>query len=224
MEDKYSIFIKEYNKLETQLHKIPNAPIDANMKWYEDSITDPKLKNKLYYCRIVRNYIQHNDDYRNFIEISDGMINTVKEEYTKVFAKMIKAEDILTPIKKVQTKDSSDTAIDAISLISDKNLSFLPIVSNNTLSAIMTPLNALQSYSSCTKKTKISQLIEAKKINIPKELKVIKPEELLEDILNIFENTKKSKKPIDYILVTDTGNLKGKIIGIITKDNLNNIN
>ena len=48
MEDNFSKFLFEYNKLETSLNKISGAPVDANMKWYEDNYTDQKIKNKLY--------------------------------------------------------------------------------------------------------------------------------------------------------------------------------
>ena len=38
-----------------------------------------------------------------------------------------------------------------------------------------------------------------------------------EEILNMFITTRNTKKPLELILVTDTGNSKGKLLGLITE-------
>ena len=98
--DKYDIFINEYNKLENILSQLSGAPNDANMKWLEDTLDDIKMRNKLYLCRIMRNYIQHNTDYRKFINITDEMIDFIRYMYKLVYSKLVTVDEYMIPLKK----------------------------------------------------------------------------------------------------------------------------
>ena len=222
MEDNFSKFLFEYNKLETSLNKISGAPVDANMKWYEDNYTDQKIKNKLYLCRILRNYIQHNEDYRDFVAINDNMINFLTKEYIVAFSKITKAKDIMTPLKKFTSKSLKDNALETISFITSKKITFLPILNDDlTLVGALTPINALENILDCTKKTTIKQLVDKKALTLPKDtVKFIKEDSLVEDVLEIF-NSKNGKKEVEYLIVTDTGKSNGKVSGIITKNSIN---
>ena len=86
--NKHDLFIDEYNKVENLLSKLPNAPIDADMKWFENNCEDATIKNKLFYCRISRNYIQHNRDYLTFVGVTDGMISFMQDMYKYVYARL----------------------------------------------------------------------------------------------------------------------------------------
>ena len=70
-----------YKKIETAIPKMKDAPIDANVRWFEESIVDMEKRNKLYLCRIIRNYIQHNADFKTFIHITSEMIDFLSNIY-----------------------------------------------------------------------------------------------------------------------------------------------
>lgn len=218
------IFIVSYNKLENILHKLPNAPIDANMKWYEDSLEDAKIKNKLYLCRILRNYIQHNEDASNFVEITNEMCSFIQDEYINMCSKMVSAETIMTPIKKMQVVEQKDLVLNAIDLMINKSLSNLSIIDDGKLLGVLSLLNALKIQKDATKKTTIKSCIEDKKITIPKDsIKFVSKTTLASEVVEIFESSRNSKKQVELIYVTDTGNSKGNILGVIFRENILNI-
>lgn len=224
MENNHQKFIEEYNKLENLLHKLPNAPLDANIKWFEESLSDIKEKNKLYFCRVTRNYIQHNEDYRDFVNISQSEIDFLKNEYLKVFSKITKISDVMTPIKKIQIKDVNDLVLESIDLIISKNLSMLPIMDGGKIIGVITPLIALSIQKSASKKDKNKNFVDSKHIQIPKDsVKFIGESKLLEEAFNMFEETKHSKKPLEYLFVTDVGNSKGNILGVISRYDIYNL-
>lgn len=217
MSDKYQDFISIYNKLETIIHKIPNAPDDANMKWLEDSLPNVNDKNKLYLCRIIRNYIQHNEDYRSFVSVTDGMITFLNNIYINNFAKLLKAEDIMISINKTHTKEITDNASESIDFMLSKKINFLPILDNEKISAIATPLSALTGFKFIKKTSQNKFLIDNKIYTIPKDnIKFVSADKTLDEIIEIFDNTRTTKKPIDLIIVTETGNVKGKALGTIS--------
>lgn len=55
--DEYELFLNKFKSIELLIPKLPEAPIDANMKWLEDNVIENlEDKNKLYLCRVTRNY------------------------------------------------------------------------------------------------------------------------------------------------------------------------
>lgn len=217
--NKYDEFIFKYNRLETLLHKLPNAPLDANMKWYEDSLEDNKIKNKLYISRVTRNFIQHNEDYKNFIEVSDGMINFLDDIYVSLYSNLITAEKIMIPLKKIYIGKISDKVYETINIMNSKNLELIPIIDNssNKLIKVLTIKNLPQIFEKVNKKTTFKEFLDTKELEIPKDyIKFVNKDTLLEDIILIFENSRKNKKVVQYIIVTDTGTSKGDILGIIS--------
>lgn len=225
MEDKYTSFISEYNKLETILCKLPNASQEANMRWLEDSLTDMKTKSKLHQCRVLRNYIQHNPDYRDFINISPNMIVFLQDMYKDVLNKLNTVEIIMIPNKKIQMKLQTDNINDAINIMINKNIDYIPIINNDVVIGILSKDEVLKLYfnNEIKKTTKIKD-IDIKKISINKnEIKFIEKNKLLEDALNLFNNQRTSKTPLRMLIVTSNGKSTGTILGLLTEFDIYNL-
>ena len=83
----YEEFLNLYKSIESAIPKMKDASSDANVRWYEETITDAEKRNKLYLCRITRNYIQHNVDFSTFINISPGILSFLRDIYIEVISK-----------------------------------------------------------------------------------------------------------------------------------------
>lgn len=202
--DKYDSFINKFKEIEGIVTKIPNAPSSANIKWYEDSIDDAEKRNKLYYCRIVRNYIQHNNDYKEFITITDGMINFLNEISVEISSKIYQAKDEMIPLSKINKATTKDKAIDTLKLMTKKKISLCPIIEDD----IYVGMINIYELTDFVLENKTKTLKDYTKIKQKTGYKLIKESLPMEEVLNL-------KRDNSYIFCTDTGTSKGKIIGVI---------
>ncbi len=212
MEDKYALYIKKYNEIENLIPKLKGAQPDSNMKYLEDITTDNSEKNKLYLSRITRNYIQHNSDYKDFIEISDGQLKFLDEIYLKVYGQLDTIKNIMVPTKKAFIKDSKEKISDSIDIFIKKEKNFIIISEENKFVGILTPIDVLEIVNSGIKKTDKFDGIDKKILNRNKQ----KVSFLKEDAL--IEEATKELKEKEIIIVTDTGKSTGKILGILKRE------
>ena len=212
MEDKYALYIKKYNEIENLIPKLKGAQPDSNMKYLEDITTDNSEKNKLYLSRITRNYIQHNSDYKDFIEISDGQLKFLDEIYLKVYGQLDTVKNIMVPTKKAFIKDSKEKISDSIDSFIKKEKNFIVISEENKFVGILTPIDVLEIVNSGIKKTDKFDSVDKKILNRNKQ----KVSFLKEDAL--IEEATKELKEKEIIIVTDTGKSTGKILGILKRE------
>lgn len=66
------IFLETYKKLETEMRSFGKSILD-----YENDLSDGAEKEKLKVCRIIRNYMAHQD--KKFVDISNDMINFISD-------------------------------------------------------------------------------------------------------------------------------------------------
>lgn len=212
MEDKYALYIKKYNEIENLIPKLKGAQPDSNMKYLEDITTDNSEKNKLYLSRITRNYIQHNSDYKDFIEISDGQLKFLDEIYLKVYGQLNTVKNIMVSTKKAFIKDSKEKISDSIDNFIKKEKNFIVISEENKFVGILTPIDVLEIVNSGIKKTDKFDCVDKKILNRNKQ----KVSFLKEDAL--IEEATKELKEKEIIIVTDTGKSTGKILGILKRE------
>lgn len=204
MINKYEIFISKFKEIENLIKKLPNATSDSNFKWYEDSILDMEKKNKLYICRIIRNYIQHNKDYENFIEISDEMIKFMENILKEINGKISKAEDIMIQLNKINKCCIKDNCLDILKLMIKKKIEYIPLIENDLFIGIIS-IYDLTEFVLNNKSKNLSNFTKFKKNNY----KFVKPNILTEDVLKLKQNN------IQFIFVTENGTSKTKILGLI---------
>ncbi len=211
----HSIYIEKYNKIESLIKKIKDAPSDANMKYLEDMVEDSSIKNKLYLCRITRNYIQHNTDYKEFINISDAQLKFLDEIEDLVLGKIEKVEDIAIPVKKYKIKYIDEKTIDSFTeFVKTKNNYFTILNKDDTLLGVLSIANIATLLIQQIKKTDKLESIDKKIYNSNKNVyKFVKKGSLYEEAINLFKEDTNTK----IVFVTENGKSTGKIIGIIER-------
>lgn len=161
---------------------------------FEESLTlkDAEVNQKLKVCRIVRNYIQHNDV--NFVEPSKEMIDFIANLSDYVRSLEMSADDVL---KKLTPLTLSDTITDAAKKLSrnklmpvvDKRKICIGIVTDETIRAAVS-----KGTRPSSKLSNIESLIKSATI-ISKDIPV----------KNITENS----------VVTKDGTKNGQYVGVV---------
>lgn len=202
--NKYDIFISKFKEIENLIPKLPNATSDSNFKWYEDNIIDIEKKNKLYLCRIIRNYIQHNKDYEKFIKISDDMIKFMENIFQEINNQLSNAETIMIKLNKIDKCSLKDKGLDVLNLMIKKKLEYIPLIENDFFVGIVS-IYDLTEFVLDNKSKNLSSFSKFKKNNY----KFVKPNILVEDVLKLKEDN------IKFVFVTENGTSKTKILGLV---------
>ena len=115
-------FIQQYNNFEKIISDSDTVQARTVLE-FEESLTlkDAEANQKLKVCRIVRNYIQHNDV--NFVEPSKEMIDFIANLSDYVRSLEMSANDVL---KKLTPLTLSDTITAAAKKLSKNKL--MPVV------------------------------------------------------------------------------------------------
>ena len=104
-------FIKTYKELENI--------IDMSVREYEDSLNDIDSQ-KLRLCRILRNYIQHNDDYDKYVSITPYMQEFLKSILYKEQIKYGTAKEHMISLAKYGVLSMSDNVAITLALLMKK--------------------------------------------------------------------------------------------------------
>lgn len=186
-------FIQQYNDFE-KIISASNAVQARTVLEFEESLTlkDAEANQKLKVCRIVRNYIQHNDV--NFVEPSKEMIDFIANLSDYVRSLEMSANDVL---KKLTPLTLSDTITDAAKKLSrnklmpvvDKKKVCVGIVTDETIRAAVS-----KGTRPSSKLSNIESLIKSATI-ISKDIPV----------KNITENS----------VVTKDGTKNGQYVGVV---------
>lgn len=87
---------------------------DKNFKWFEDKMKDngeDQMSQKMYVCRVLRNYMSHNPDGGFFIDISDAMADFLDDVKTKISGDIKICKDEMSVVRKFYTLHSTVSAI-----------------------------------------------------------------------------------------------------------------
>lgn len=216
---KYDLFIQKFKTIELLLPKIEDYPNDANFKWYEDLQTDTLKKNKMYYCRITRNYIQHNPDFASFLLISDGLLNFLDEIILELKSKLTNISDVATSYRKMVKCEITDKAFDVLELMNKKEIELIPVVEDGVLKQVIDIYTISNFVSKNTKTKKIKDILESNKIN-KKGFTIMKKDEELSSVLKEFESSFYSKNSLKVIYFTENGYSSEKLTGCIYEKDL----
>ena len=121
-------FLETYKKLETMLRKTEQY---NSVFEYESILTDPETVEKLKLCRLIRNYIVHNENGSDFVVPTNEMISFITKQCAEV-QKLVKTVGaICTPVTAIKS-DSQATIRMVLKKINDKNLNFYPVADEKT--------------------------------------------------------------------------------------------
>ena len=169
-------FLTVYKKLENALFDIDVQNLkkvswldadnsddeDINVFWLENHAKDGSIQNKLRLCRMIRNYAQHNEDYKLFLAMQSDMILFINK-VLKDLGCIDKTAGQLC--KKVQALSEKSILSDCCTALINKKTDWLPVVDSksNKCLGIVTNNHILSWISDgATLKTKISSLLSVK--------------------------------------------------------------
>jgi len=207
-------FLDKYKKLENILTKWQSG---MSVRDFEEEILDQETRNKLYTCRVIRNYLQHNADI-DFIEISNKMIKFLDIMFEEVFGKLSDNSDIMMPISKVPYKMMKDNITDVVKVMNAKGFNYVLILDENKkLVGIFSDISLQKIYLNGGNKKKLESVKEY--LKVPKKyIKFAIEEELSEESIKLI-----TEEDIELIIVTDNGKSTGKVVGIITEKEIEKI-
>lgn len=169
-------FLTVYKKLENALFDIDVQNLkkvswldadnyddeDINVFWLENHAKDGSIQNKLRLCRMIRNYAQHNEDYKSFLAMQSDMILFINK-VLKDLGCIDKTAGQLC--KKVQALSEKSILSDCCTALINKKTDWLPVVDSksNKCLGIVTNNHILSWISDgATLKTKLSSLLSVK--------------------------------------------------------------
>ena len=167
---------------------------------------------------------EKNPDYLNsfldyMVTIQNKSPNTVKEYNYDLatFLKFIKMHFHLTDETELDKIDYEDVSLDTIKKMDSKKLRYVPILKDNKLIGIFSDKNIGQMLIKNNKCEKTFNKIE-NLLKIPANVKFVKTEDMIDKTLNLIKNG------YTFIICTDNGKSTGNIEGIITEEEIKNLN
>ena len=107
MELQYQLFIDKFKRVEQAVRLLDGYNNNGSpVQFLEDFLEGSPLQSKIRMCRNVRNYIQHEPDYENFIRVSPGMLECLDEVLKAIepsFNLPITKDTLFTQFTNIQT-------------------------------------------------------------------------------------------------------------------------
>ncbi len=173
----------------------------------------------------IRNIIAHNNDVlipsdtfmHRFTEIVDKLTNPLKVEH------------IMIGFSKLMTLTPNDTVGQAIDSLKEKGYSTIPIIENHQLVGIFTEKSvfdflSMYRHDSISKTMKIKEILEAIDLNYDprKFFTFVARNTLVETAYDHFDKDRKHRREMLVLLVTEHGEPKEKLLGIVTMRDIEN--
>ncbi len=192
-------------------------------------------KNPLISNRYNFDIIQQASQIRNIIAHNNDVVlptDAFMEKFTHLVEKItnpLRVENIMIPISKLKTVGLSNTVEEAVGLLKEFGFNTIPIIERGNLMGIFTeksPFDFLSIHKNQTleKTMKINDILEAVDLNsdprhyygfVERKLKI-------EDAYDLFNKDLKSRREMLLLLVTENGEPKEKLLGIVALRDIEN--
>ena len=204
-------FLSVYREMENE----DASRYEAVRKQYKDEI-------ELY--RTLRNCLTHDEiDGEYPFLVSENLVEKARE---KLNLMKKNAGDICIRRERLSTASLSDRLISAISLMSKKDYSYLPVLDENDLLQYVFSLNSIVEILASGHYNKSAMLEEYTAYigieNRNEYYSFVKAEELAVNVRSLFEK-RMNNKVCNLIFVTEDGTQNSKVLGIITPHDVMNI-
>lgn len=222
------IFIEKYKELERITQERYNLKEGISSVYFLETNKDYlDIKDKIGYCREVRNFLQHENKVSKEFAIipSDEMINLIEEVIERV-KNPIRAYDICVKVIDVYYKGLNDNVYLSMMAMDHRKYTHIPIMNKGVVIGMF------------SKSTIFNLLIDNKTISIDKTITFKDIEEKIslenkdnfksekymfiprnatkEYISELFETSYRNANRIAVMLVTENGKSNEKLLGIIT--------
>lgn len=219
------VFIEKYKQLENIIERKYSLQTGQSPFVYIERLSQfSKYRDKIQYCREVRNFLQHEPKINNSFAIyaSDEMINLL-DELINIITNPKRCKDVCIKINDIFYKGLNNSVSESMLQMSHGKYYHIPILENQILKGVFSS-NSLFEY-----------IIKERKFSLDKNLKFIdiidyidikgntseryyfmKYNDLAEKAKEIFEENYKKANRVSIIFLTDNGKSNEKVKGMIT--------
>ena len=219
------IFIEKYKELEmtavTAFKLKEDGRAIAELERMEQ-FSD--IQGKLYYCRNVRNLLQHNAKFSDTftIEPTQEMIDLISNTIYRI-KNPTKCLSIATPFNKIYWRTMDSHILTAMHAMKQNGYSHVPILSNNKVVGIFSE-NSLFNYLLSSESMSIDEKLRFKDIKDFLTLHgrkshkyiFIDKNTYLPEAEDIFEKAFRHGERIAMLLITENGSPNERLLGVIT--------
>lgn len=199
-----NIFLEQFKMCENAIRRVFGE--DCNFKWYEEKISEEagEIAQKMYVCRVLRNYISHNPHANEFIDISSKTIAFLQSLELQILGLQQTCKDKMKKIRNPLT--SKNKIIDIVAYL--QQMPYVPILDDNK--------KIIGLFTDDVLRKVVLQNISTKKsigtlLLIPiNKIKYYKPIDCYTDVVQEMKNNHSS-----FAIITDDGTKNGKFMGYI---------
>lgn len=219
------IFIEKYKELEMTAVTEFNLKEDGRaiyelerMEQFED------IQPQLYYCRNVRNLLQHNAKYSETFAVqpSQEMIDFITDTIHRI-KNPTKCLSIATPFGKLYWRTIDSNVVSTMKTMKEHGYSHVPILSNNKVVGIFSE-NSIFNYLMSQDTMTIDEDLRFKDIKDFLSLQGRKSHKYvfmdrdayLPKAEKVFEKAFRKGERIAMILITEKGSPNERLLGVIT--------
>jgi len=173
----------------------------------------------------IRNIIAHNNDV---VLPTDGFMKKFSELVEKI-TNPIRVEHIMIPFSRPKTANLDNTIDDAVTLLKQFGFNTIPIINHGTLMGFFTEKSPYDYLSmnkniSINKSMTIKDILEACDLNSdPRRYFAFVNRKLkAEDAYDQFNKDSKARRELLLLLVTENGDPKEKLLGIVALRDIEN--
>ena len=225
MENKAQQFLERYREIEEWALNNLNV---AEMKDLEQMPQYKSLRSNLSFCRILRNLLSHYDWSKagnDMVIVTDQALRQVNNLYyslnpVTLMRIAIRAGQIFAPA-------SSDSVLNAIKVMHRNDYSYIPIVDNHRIVGVFSIKTLLQiaaedKIQDITENLTFQDILDYIRIseNPENQYGFIDTNTSVEDAAEMFQRSKRRKKKLDVLFITDNGRADGVLQGMLTPTDL----
>jgi len=233
MQNESDDFIKDYNDIKSYLLKVSNLNYDASFPELIDAASNnpviSKNKNLLKELHKLRNIIVHgcSDRYPAIAKVTEYSIKTINK-----IARHLLDPIKVTPLfqKKVYILQYENSISEAVEIMHDRNFSQIPLYKEKEFEGLLTTNAIVRWLGSCIleelcdlKDTFINYVFE-NYTECKENYVFISKGSTLFEVIEKFREFENRGKRLDAIFITEKGNKKESLLGIITVWDLPELN
>ncbi len=233
MQNELDDFIKDYNDIKSYLLKVSNLNYDASLPKLIDATSNnpviSKNKNLLKGLHKLRNIIVHecSDRYPEIAKVTEYSIKTINK-----IARHLLDPIKVTPLfqKKVYILQYGNSISEAVKIMHDRNFSQIPLYKEKEFEGLLTTNAIVRWLGSCIleeicdlKDTSINYVFE-NYTECKENYVFIGKGSTLFEVIEKFREFENRGKRLDAIFITEKGNKKESLLGIITVWDLPELN
>ena len=225
MSSKTDIFLDKYKQLENVVKaEYDLGRNDSAISFLVKRKEFCDLENELDLCRETRNLLSHNPKVKNeyAVEPSEGMINLLDEIIAKI-EHPLRARNVMIHKNQLCYKGMEDSVREAMVAMHENSYTHIPILENGVLQGIFSEKVLLaimidEAFAGINPELRFADIREyvSYKDNRAENYRFVAQEMLVSEIGKMYKDTSNRRERIGMIFVTQNGNDKEKIMGIIT--------